>query len=68
MDSRATEAGAVALLFIGLESTTSVAIRAAFTTRMALAPAGTTIGRAAAAVDRVAAARLFGRSPVDRRW
>jgi len=67
MDARATRAGAVALVFIGLESTSSVTIRAAFTTRMGLAPTATPGAPAppAAIITSTVATRLFGRSPAD---
>ncbi|HEX6313327.1 MAG TPA: M28 family peptidase [Gemmatimonadaceae bacterium] len=81
MDSRATAAGAVGLIFIGLENVSSTTIRNAFATRMALAPT-TAPGRAdppAAIITSNAASRMFGRPvseltvgqtgrPVTARW
>jgi hypothetical protein len=66
MDSRATMAGAVGLLFIGLESTSATTIRGAFATRMGMAPAtvpGARVDPPAAIITGAVANRLFGRSP-----
>jgi hypothetical protein len=68
MDSRATTAGAVAMLFIGLESTSSTAIRAAFATRMGMGPVATPDQRVdppAAVVTGGVARRIFGRAPAE---
>jgi hypothetical protein len=63
MDSRATQAGAVALIFIGLESTSSTTIRAAFATRMGIEPSsvpGERVDPPAAVITNSVAQRLFG--------
>ena len=68
MDVRATNAGAVAMLFIGLESTSPTTIRGAFNTRMGIAPSATTSARIdppAAVISGPAATRLFGKSPAE---
>jgi hypothetical protein len=66
MDARAAEAGAVGLIFIGLESTSPTVVRAAFATRMGMEPASGTPTRPelpAAVITAAAANRLFGKAP-----
>jgi hypothetical protein len=68
MDVRATNAGAVAMLFIGLESTSPTTVRGAFNTRMGIAPTATTGARVdppAAVISGPAAMRLFGKSSAE---
>ena len=68
MDARASAAGAVAHLFIGLESTSSTAIRAAFATRMGMEPTTAQPTRPelpAAVITGSVAQRLFGRPASD---
>jgi hypothetical protein len=68
MDARASAAGAVAQLFIGLESTSSTAIRAAFATRMGMEPTTAQSTRPelpAAVITGSVAERLFRRSATD---
>jgi hypothetical protein len=68
MDARATAAGAVAMVFIGLESTSSTAIRAAFTTRMGIQPGTAPPARPelpAAVITSSAANKLFGKPVAD---
>ena len=65
MDSRATTAGAVAMLFIGLESTSPTTVRNAFNTRMGLEPTttpGARVDPPAAVISGAVASRLFGRN------
>jgi len=64
MDARATAAGAVALVFIGLESTSATAIRAAFATRMGIQPGTAPPARPelpAAVITASVANKLFGK-------
>jgi Zn-dependent M28 family amino/carboxypeptidase len=66
MDARAAEAGAVGLVFIGLESTSPTVVRAAFATRMGMEPVTGTPTRPelpAAVITAAAANRLFGKAP-----
>jgi hypothetical protein len=68
MDARASAAGAVAQLFIGLESTSSTAIRAAFATRMGMEPTTAQPTRPelpAAVITGSVAERLFRRTATD---
>jgi len=68
MDARATAAGAVAMVFIGLESTSSTTIRAAFTTRMGIQPGTAPPARPelpAAIITSSAANKLFGKPVAD---
>jgi len=68
MDARATVAGAVAMVFIGLESTSSTAIRAAFATRMGIQPGSAPPARPelpAAVITTSVAGRLFGKSAAE---
>jgi hypothetical protein len=65
MDARATAAGAVAMLFIGLESTSPTTIRSAFTTRMGIEPTvtpGARLDPPAAVISGAVGTRLFGRN------
>jgi hypothetical protein len=65
MDARAAQAGAVAMLFVGLESTSATAIRAAFAPRMGLQPTSTPPARPelpAAVISGSVATRLFGKA------
>jgi len=65
MDSRATTAGAIAMLFIGLESTSPTTVRNAFNTRMGLEPTsapGARVDPPAAVISGALASRLFGRN------
>ena len=65
MDSRATTAGAIAMLFIGLESTSPTTVRNAFNTRMGLEPTttpGARVDPPAAVISGPVASRLFGRN------
>ena len=64
MDSRALTAGAVGMVFIGLESTSSTAIRAAFATRMGIQPGSAQPTRPempAAVISNSVANKLFGK-------
>ena len=64
MDARAAAAGAIGMLFIGLESTSATAIRAAFTTRMGMEPAAASNprpGLPAAVITGSVANRIFGK-------
>lgn len=68
MDSRAAVAGAVAMVFVGLESTTSTTIRAAFATRMGLEPGASAATRPelpAAIITGSVADRLFGKPAAE---
>ena len=68
MDARATTAGAVAMVFIGLESTSSTAIRAAFATRMGIQPGTAPATRPefpAAVITSAVASRLFGKAATE---
>jgi len=68
MDARATQAGAVALVFIGLESTSSTTIRNAFATRMGIEPTvapGARVDPPAAIITSNAAQRIFGVPPAQ---
>ena len=65
MDARATTAGAVAMLFIGLESTSPTTVRNAFATRMGMEPvpvAGARVDLPAAVISGAVGTRLFGRN------
>ena len=68
MDARATAAGAIAMVFIGLESTSAATIRAAFTSRMGIQPGTAPPARPefpAAVITSAVASRLFGKAPAD---
>jgi hypothetical protein len=68
MDARATAAGAVAMVFIGLESTSSTTIRAAFTTRMGIQPGTATPTRPelpAAVITNSVVNKLFGKPAAE---
>jgi hypothetical protein len=68
MDARAAAAGAIGMLFIGLESTSATAIRAAFATRMGMPPVTTPSTRPelpAAVITGAVANRLFGKPAGD---
>jgi hypothetical protein len=63
-DTRAADAGAVAVLVIGLESISAQQLRSAFTGSMGMRPAAGTIpqsGIPAATISTAAAARIFGK-------
>ncbi|MEP6618735.1 MAG: M28 family peptidase [bacterium] len=65
-DGRAQRAGAVGVLFVGLDSMPAAAVNAALATRMGMEPAApTSTAIAGAAITRNAAAQLFGK-PVDQ--
>ena len=68
MDARATAAGAIAMVFIGLESTSATAIRAAFATRMGIQPGTAAPSRPelpAAVITNSAANKLFGKPATE---
>ena len=68
MDARAATAGAVAMIFIGLESTSATVVRAAFNTRMGMEPVAGTATRPelpAAVITGAAANRIFGKNADD---
>jgi hypothetical protein len=68
MDARATAAGAIAMVFIGLESTSSTTIRAAFTTRMGIQPGTATPTRPelpAAVITNSVVNKLFGKPATE---
>ena len=65
-DTRASAAGAVAILFVGLDAMPANAVTGAFTSRGAMqpaAPAPTAVG--GAVISSAAAAKLFGK-PIDQ--
>ncbi len=64
LDTRAALAGAVGMIFVGLESLSATTIGGAFSTRMGMAPGSTPGARVdppAATISTAAAARLFDR-------
>ena len=68
MDARATAAGAVAMVFIGLESTSSTTIRAAFATRMGIQPGTAPPTRPelpAAVITNSVVSKLFGKPAAE---
>ena len=76
-DARAQKAGAAGVLFVVLDSVPRATVNAAFTSRMTMEPAASSMS--GAAISRAAAARLFGKSidelavgvtgqPVTQRW
>ena len=65
-DARAQRAGAVAVLFVGLDSMPVATVNGAFTSRMGMQPASPAPAAiAGAAISRSAAAQLFGK-PIEQ--
>ena len=79
VDTRARDAGAVAVLVVGLDDMSVEAREAAFATRMTMRPASMPEGMGAATISNAVATRIFGRNvdqvpvgttgaPVTARW
>lgn len=68
-DTRAQEAGAIGVLFVGLESLPAGTVQGAFGGRMGMAPTTppSSDGLPAAVISTAAATRLFGRTPAQVR-